>query len=69
MWKACYTLGYEGYRHGMVNHTLYFVDPDTNIHTNTIEGVWSLVKCKISTVLSQKKIGKENSIRTYEIFG
>ena len=27
-----------------MNHSLYFVDPETGVHTNTIEGNWTGVK-------------------------
>ena len=33
-----------GYEHRTVNHSLNFVDPETNTHTNTIEGTWAGIK-------------------------
>jgi transposase-like protein len=45
--------GYSGlqdinnYTHDTVNHSHYFKDPITNVHTNTIEGTWSGLKRKI----------------------
>jgi len=53
-----YTDCWKGYRtdglidlemlHGTVNHTLHFVDPETGVHTNGIEGTWSGIKQKIA---------------------
>lgn len=49
-----FTDGWAGYRHedldalqiahGVVNHSENFVDHETGIHTNTIEGTWSGIK-------------------------
>lgn len=47
-WKGY--LGFEnicadlGYEHQMVNHSKNFVDGETGAHTQTIEGMWSVVK-------------------------
>jgi hypothetical protein len=32
-------LSLEGYEHNTVNHSKYFKDPITGVHTNTIEGI------------------------------
>ena len=37
----------EHYTHQTVNHSVTFIDPITNVHTNTIEGTWSGLKNKI----------------------
>jgi transposase-like protein len=37
----------DEYIHGKVNHSLNFKDPETGIHTNSIEGTWAAVKSKI----------------------
>ena len=43
-WKAYSRLGEKGYNHMTVNHTYNFKDPETGVHTNTIEGLWQKVK-------------------------
>ena len=43
-WGAYHNLESEGYTHCTVNHSLWFVDPDTGTHTNTIESTRHCVK-------------------------
>lgn len=33
--------------HGVVNHSLHFVDPATGVHTQTVESYWNRVKTKL----------------------
>ena len=42
-----FTLNNIGYTHLMVNHSENFVDPHTEAHMNTTEGVWNAVKKKL----------------------
>jgi hypothetical protein len=47
-WKGYNYLNSDAtYLHDTVNHSLFFKDPLTNIHTNTIEGTWGAIKAKI----------------------
>ena len=44
-WKGYHNLSEKlDYQHGTVNHSKYFKDPETGIHTNTIEGNWNGIK-------------------------
>lgn len=43
-WKGYVNLDKWGYTHETVNHSQTFKDPVTGAHTNTIEGLWSLIK-------------------------
>jgi len=43
-WGAYRDLDSLGYTHRTVNHSLYFVDPDTGDHTNIIESTWHRLK-------------------------
>jgi transposase-like protein len=46
-WRGYARLSEYNYQHFIVNHSKNFVDPITNIHTNTIEGNWSSLKSEI----------------------
>jgi transposase-like protein len=43
-WAAYRTLNQHGYLHNTVNHSRYYVDPATGVHTNNIEARWSACK-------------------------
>ena len=43
-WAAYRDLGAQGYTHRTVNHSIQFVDPHVEAHTNTIQGTWHSVK-------------------------
>ena len=47
-WKAYSRLSEIFMDHKTVNHSLHFVDPNTNVHTNTIERTWFGVKQQVS---------------------
>lgn len=36
-----------GWKHGKVNHSKHFKDPETGVHTNTIESNWRSVKASL----------------------
>jgi transposase len=59
-WAAYFTLKDEGYTHDTVNHSKEFKS-STDCCTNTIEGLWSLIKLKI------KKMKGINSHRLPQI--
>ena len=43
-WGAYRDIDSLRYTHRTVNHSLYFVDPDTGDHTNNIESTWPRLK-------------------------
>jgi len=48
-------LNNEGYIHLTVNHSLHFKDPDTGVHSNTIESSWRHAKVSISQYCRKKE--------------
>ncbi|XP_036340624.1 uncharacterized protein LOC118749988 [Rhagoletis pomonella] len=54
-WKAYDCLSDEGYVHFKVNHSVNFKDPETQQHTNTIEGFWRHVKYPMPQYHRNKK--------------
>ncbi|CAI6345251.1 unnamed protein product [Macrosiphum euphorbiae] len=55
-WKAYNTLNNEGYVHMTVNHRLHFKDPETGVHSNSIETSWRHAKASMSNYCRKKKI-------------
>ena len=51
-WSAYNTIANlpEGYGHQMVNHRHFFVDPQTGVHTQNIEGFWGHAKKRIKRI-------------------
>lgn len=43
-WAAYRDLDQIGYTHAWVNHDKHYVDPETGVHTNTIESWWFAIK-------------------------
>ena len=41
--------------HGVVNHSLHFVDPVTGVNTQTVESYWNRVKTKFKRMLGVSK--------------
>ena len=53
-WRAYDNLGNIFREHGKVNHSISFVNPTNNVHTNTIEGNWCGVKQQVSSTHKTK---------------
>ena len=49
-WKAYQSIPAitGGYSHSWVNHTLYFKDPVTGVHTNRQEGLWKHIRASVT---------------------
>ncbi|RWS18677.1 uncharacterized protein B4U80_08769 [Leptotrombidium deliense] len=47
-WSSYRTLSLRGYTHMTVNHKNYFKDPETGVHTNSIESIWSHAKASVT---------------------
>uniref|UniRef100_A0A1X7SWP1 ISXO2-like transposase domain-containing protein n=1 Tax=Amphimedon queenslandica TaxID=400682 RepID=A0A1X7SWP1_AMPQE len=57
-WKAYSKLEQLCYKHGMVNHSVEFVNSDTVEHTQTIESTWCSVKASLPTYGTRKHLYK-----------
>ena len=44
MWRAYLGMNTHKYVHNMVNHSKFWKDPNTGVHTYTIEGLWNGAK-------------------------
>ena len=45
-WASYQNIDKNLYLHDTVNHTLHFVDPESGVHTQNIESLWSSIKRK-----------------------
>jgi hypothetical protein len=58
-WAGYHALGQNShYTHFSVNHSRNFVDPETGVHTNTIEGFWSGLKSEIPARARTREVVK-----------
>ncbi|KAF7688371.1 hypothetical protein CDIK_2943 [Cucumispora dikerogammari] len=46
-WAAYNSIDVQWFAHETVNHSLYFVDPQTSVNTQTIESYWAKAKLRI----------------------
>jgi hypothetical protein len=54
----------DAFEHETVNHSLHFRDPDTGVHTNTIEGTWRGLKMRIEA-RSRVKAGMDGRLMEF----
>lgn len=53
-WAAYNQLGSLGFRHHSVIHERHFVDPETGVHTNSVESYWQRCKRKLKKMYGTK---------------
>ena len=56
LWKAYGSLNNLGFTHKTVNHSENFVDPNTKVNTQKIEGTWSLIKKFLKKIITRIEI-------------
>ena len=56
MWPAYNQLNELGYDHRVVNHSRNFVDPQSGVCTNGVEGMWSHAKAKFKAMNGTSRI-------------
>jgi len=63
-WKGYTCLKDMDVQHCTVNHSKYFRDPETQVHTNTIEGTWSGLKRTIP-ICNQSKNSVDDHLQLF----
>ena len=56
MWPAYNQLNELGYNHQVVNHSRNFVDPESGVCTNGVEGMWSRAKAKFKAMNGTSRV-------------
>lgn len=56
MWPAYNQLSELGFDHRVVNHSRNFVDPDSGVCTNGVEGMWSRAKSKFKAMNGTSRV-------------
>ena len=64
-WRAYYGLNRHGLFHWNVDHTRGFVNPFTRQHTDTIEGLWSLIRYELRAQRGIKPIDLQKHLDVF----